>query len=259
METVFVVQLSRSAMAMAAQEDADEDVAPVDEYTLYQEFWTWLLELEFHASCGELDSFHRMSAQSHEVLTENHEEEVKHMFVGMGFVDETHGPSEDKDTPRWRIELAGKPMQRVYPKSGLIISVSHPVRDALFYRKSVSGSISFPGGTAIDVTVASDDVEGTRRLLASHGNTEALRIDVPAHRIGYDWQLSALEAFCFQRSILSELFVNSSLQACKIEELNQLSLAKTDILEAGLQQMETLHRLNMSQVAALRMAMQHRI
>ena len=95
-----------------------------------------------------------MSAQSREVVTENYEEEVKHTFVGMGFVNETHGPSEDKDTPQWRIQLPGKPILGVYPKSGLIISVSHSHRDALVYAKSVSRSISFPGGSVIDVTVA---------------------------------------------------------------------------------------------------------
>ena len=127
---------------MALLEDDDEALPSVDEHSLYESFWTWMLKLEHDASRGEIDDFQPRNQECSEMGIEKQEGEVKHTFVGMGFLEEVHEPSEDGGSSQWRFKLVGKPMQCVPQKSAVTISVSHPGRDALVYGKAVHGTIS---------------------------------------------------------------------------------------------------------------------
>ena len=110
---------------MALLEDGDEALPSVDEYSLYEDFWARVLKLEHDAQRGEIVELLRRNQECSEVENEKDDEEVKHTFVGMGFLEEIHEPSENESSPQWRMKLVGKPMQGVPKKSAVTISVSH--------------------------------------------------------------------------------------------------------------------------------------
>ena len=177
--------------------DSDpESLEDFNEYKKYLDQWSYLLKLDFDASCGELQDGAFQAPNSADAFDDVDTEEgnTPESLLGVGFLD-----SQD-----WVLHLNKKPSQEIRKKAQVVVSVTHPHRDCLFKAKVAKVLLS---GSVLKLDLWDGFVDDARSKLAQHGHPTLCRVDFPINRVGYDWQWNVLNTFCQRRSVFSELIV----------------------------------------------------